>query len=248
LATRRRRGLIAAALAGAVLLVATVAVLAWPDTAGPRAESGQGPGSPVASASLQGPPATNVTSAQLRSILLSAAQLPVAANGDPLVLESDSASLLDDSAVLDNPQCAGAWAPAQQSVYGPSGYTGVAAQTLRGMNEMAWQDSVTQAVIALPNGKTGAALVTQQGQWALCGGKSVTVTEPGAAAQIWDFGQPLTTAGVLTLAVTLRGGGSCQRGMLVRGNVSVDIRQCRAAGGNDVVALVNATANKVPRQ
>jgi serine/threonine-protein kinase len=180
--------------------------------------------------------------------LLSAAQLPVGANGDPLVLETDSAGLLDDSAALNNPQCASAWAPAQQSVYGDSGYTGVAAQTLRGMNEAAWQDSVTQAVIAFPGEQAGKSLVAQQGQWALCGGKSVTVTEPGAAAQTWDFGQPMTTAGVLTLAATQRGGGSCQRGTLLRGNVLIDIRQCRAAGGADVTTLVNATANKVPRQ
>ncbi|WP_308205427.1 serine/threonine-protein kinase PknH/PknJ [Mycobacterium montefiorense] len=245
---RRRRGLIAAALAGVVLLVVTVTVWAWPDTAGPRADTSQRSGSPVASASAQGPAATNVAAAALRSILLSAAQLPVAANGDPLVLEQDSASLLDDSGILDNPQCLAAWAPAQQSVYRQSGYTGVAAQTLRGMNEQAWQDSVTQAVIAFPGDKASSSLTTQRGQLELCGGKSVTVNQPGVPAQTWNFGQPLTTAGVLTLRVTLRGGGSCQRGMLVRGNVLVDIRQCRAAGGTDVASLVTATANKVPRQ
>src|SRR5262249_6059097 len=157
--------------------------------------------------------------AQLRSILVSAAQLPASTDGGPLVLERDSASLLDDSATVDNQQCVGAWAPAQQSVYGASGYTGVAVQTLRGMNEQVWQDSVTQAALAFPGDKGGRSLIAQQGQWALCGGKSVTVTDPGAAAQTWDFGQPVTTAGVLTLPMTLRGGGSCQRGMLERGNV-----------------------------
>jgi eukaryotic-like serine/threonine-protein kinase len=245
---RRRRGLIAAALAVVVLLVATVTVLAWPDPTEPRPQAGQSSGSPLASASPQGPPATNVAPAQLRAILLSAAQLPVAANGDPLVLESDSASLLDDSATLDNPQCAGAWEPAQQSVYGQGGSTGVAVQTLRGMNEPTWQDSVTQAVIAFPGDRASRSLVTLRAQFEMCGGKSITVTEPGTAAQTWDFGQPVTTAGVLTLAATLRGTGSCQRGMLVRGNVLVDIRQCRAGGGPDVAALVNATANRVPRQ
>lgn len=247
-APKRRRGLIAAALAGVVLLVATVTVLAWPDAAGPRTDASQGSGSPRSSASPQGPPATDVAPAQLRSILLSAAQLPVAANGDPLVLEQDSAGLLDDSAAVDNPSCVGAWAPAQQSVYGRTSYTGVAVQTLRGMNEQAWQDSVTQAVLAFPSDKAVSALTSQEGQWSLCGGKSVTVTEPGAPAKTWDLGQPQTTAGVLTLTATLRGGGSCQHGMMVRGNVLVDIRQCRAAGGVDIAALVSATANKVPRQ
>ncbi|MEM6107094.1 serine/threonine-protein kinase PknH/PknJ [Mycobacterium sp. 050272] len=248
-APKRRRGLIAAALAGAVLvLAATVTVLVWPDAAGPRADARQGSGSLGAPTPPPGPPATNVAPAQLRAILLSAAQLPVTANGDPLVLEQDSAGLLDDSAAVDNQQCLGGWAPAQQSVYGQQGYTGVAVQTLRGMNEQAWQDSVTQAVIAFPGDKAVSALTAQEGQWSLCGGKSITVTEAGTPAKTWDFGQPRTTAGVLTLAATLPGGGSCDHGMMVRGNVLIDIRQCRAAGGADIAALVSATANKVPRQ
>lgn len=248
-APKPRRGLIVAALAGVVLvLAATVTVLVWPDAAGPSADSRQGSGPPGAPAPPPGPPATNVAPAQLRAILLSAAQLPVTANGDPLVLEQDNASLLDDSAAVDNQRCLGAWAPAQQSVYGQQGYTGVAVQTLRGMNEQAWQDSVTQAVIAFPGDKAVSALTAQEGQWSLCGGKSITVTEPGTPAKTWDFGQPRTPAGVLTLAATLHGGGSCDHGMMVRGNVLVDIRQCRAAGGADIAALVSATANKVPRQ
>lgn len=124
----------------------------------------------------------------------------------------------------------------------------MAAQVLRALYEAASQDSVTQAVISLPPDKVGPSYVNQRGQWSLCGGKTVTLTQPGAA-QVWDFGQPITTSGVLTLAATLRGGtASCQHGMQVRGNVIIDIRQCRPAGGNDVAALVVATAAKVPRQ
>jgi len=234
-------------LGAVVLLAATVTVLVWPHTSGSGPGTGAGPGSPAAPPA-QGPPATDVAPAQLRSILLSAAQLPVASDGGRLVLERDSAALLDDSAQLDNPQCVSAWAPAQQASYGPSGYTAVAAQTLRGMNEQVWQDSITQAVIAFPEGKVGPFFVNERGRWGLCGGKSITVTQPGAAAQSWDFGQPTTSGGVWTLAATMRGGGLCQRGMLERGNVVIDIRQCRAAGGIDVVALVNATADQIPRQ
>ena len=247
---RRRRSLIAAAVGTVVLVVAGATVWAWPQetqTSGPGAALA--PGAPSVPAAAQGPPATDIAAPQLRAILLTAAQLPAAANADPLVLEQDSASLLDESATVDNPQCLGAWAPAQQSVYADSGYTGVAAQVLRGMNEQAWQDSVTQAVIAFPQDKGGGrSLLDQRGQWSLCAGKPLTVTPRGAAAQTWDLGQPVTTAGALTLTASLRGGGgSCQRGILVSGNVVIDIRQCRASGA-DVAALVSATANKVPRQ
>ncbi len=244
---RRRRGLIGGALAAVVVVAAAaVTVLVWPDRrpAGPSADPGAAP-----SASAQGPPATNITAAQLRPILLTADEIPGGANGGRLVLERDSATLSDDSASLDNPQCVGAWAPAQEAAYAASGYTGVAAQFLRGLNEPASQDSVSQAVIAFPEGKAGSSLVTQRGEWALCGGKTVTVTESGAPGQAWEFAQPAITSGVVVLAATLRGGNaSCQHGMQVRGNVIIDIRQCRAAGGADVTGLVTATAAKVPRQ
>jgi serine/threonine-protein kinase len=167
-----------------------------------------------------------------------------------VALENDSPTLLDDAATVDNRQCVGAWAPTQQSVYGNTDYTGVAAQLLRALNQAAWQDSVTQAVIAFPSQESAGRLyVTQRGQWALCGGKTLTVTTAGQPTQTWDFAQPVTTSGVLTLVAKLRGGAaSCQRGMLVRGNVIIDIRQCHPGGNTNVTALVTATAGKVPHQ
>ncbi|MEB3982144.1 sensor domain-containing protein [Mycobacterium sp. 663a-19] len=213
------------------------------------AAAGSGPGTSVPVAA-QGPPATDITAAQLRPILLTAAEIANATHGDTVLLERDGSSLLDDGPTIDNPQCLSAWAPAQQSVYAGSAYTGVAAQELRAMNQKAWQDGVTQAVIAFGS-QDGAGLsyVPQRGQWALCGGKTVTVTPAGEAPQTWEFGQPVTTAGVLTISAGLRGGNaSCQHGMLQRGNVIIDIRQCRAGGGADVAALATATAGKVPRQ
>lgn len=254
---RRRRSVIGAAAAAVVLIAAaTVTAVAWPDgrTAGPGATTAPGsaapPGSASVPASAQGPPATDIGPAQLRPILLTAAQIPGRSNGDPLLLEQDSADLLDDAGIVDNPPCLGAWMPAERSVYAGSEDTGVAVQTLRAMNAKAWQDSVTQAVIAFSSqDKAGGFYVRQRGQWGLCGGQPITVTPPGGVAQTWDFGQPVTTAGVLTITATLRGGGgSCQHGMMVRGNVVIDIRQCRSAGGADVAGLVNATADKVPRQ
>lgn len=232
-----------------MLVAATVTVVVWPDgrSADSGAEAGTTSGSVPAAA--QGPPATDIAAPQLRSILLTAAQIPSGTDGGPLVLEHDNAALSDDSATLDNPQCVGAWAPAQRATYGASGYTGVAVQDLRALNETVWQDSVTQAVIAFPPDKAGPFFIDERGQWGLCGGKTVTVTGPGTPGQAWEFGQPTTNSGVLALTATQRGGSaSCQHGIQVRGNVIIDIRQCRAAGAPDVAALVTATATKVPRQ
>jgi hypothetical protein len=245
---------IVAALSAVVLLIAgTVTVLAWPNdatenvSAAPQAGSGSGASVPT---SALGPPATDVSGAQLRPILLTAAEIANAQHGDSVMLERDAAGLLDDAATTDNPQCLPVWAPAQQSVYAGSAYTAVAAQELRALNQKAWQDSVAQAVIAFPSqDKAGVSYVDQRGQWALCGGKTITVSRPGEGPQTWEFAQPVTTSGVLTISASLRGGSTaCQHGMLVRGNVIIDIRQCHAGGGTDVAALVTAAAGKVPRQ
>jgi len=260
---RRRRTLIGAGVAAAVLVAAgTVTAVVWPrdQTVGPATDSGQsvagGPGTAPTSGSTPGPPsgteATDIGQAQLRPILLTEAEL-TASGGAPLVLEQDATSLFDDAATVAAPDrdCLGAWAPAQSSVYTGRNVTvtGVAAQTLRGMNQQPWQAGVTQAVVSFSTQQlAGVFYVNQRGQWELCSGKSVAVTPPGQSAQTWDFGHMVTTTGVLTITATLRGGdGTCQHGMMARGNVVIDIRQCRASGA-DVAALANAMAAKVPRQ
>ncbi|WP_085183514.1 serine/threonine-protein kinase PknH/PknJ [Mycobacterium bohemicum] len=248
---RRRRTAIGAAVAAVVLVAATVTLVAWPEgsapTAAPRA--GPTPGSGAAPPPAQGPPASDVSAAELRPILLTTAEIATVAGGAPLALETEGTQVLDDVDEVDNPQCLGAWAPAQQTVYAGSGQTGAAVQQLRALNEKAWQDSVIQAALSFPSlDKVGVSYVNQRGEWALCGGKPLTVTAPGEPAQTWDFGQPVTTAGVLTLSATLRGGNAtCQHGILERGNVLIDIRQCRGTGA-DVAALVTAAAAKVPHR
>ncbi|HEY9304467.1 MAG TPA: sensor domain-containing protein, partial [Mycobacterium sp.] len=171
--------------------------------------------------------------------------------------------LLDDAASVDNPDCLAAWAPAQQPVYAKQpayaggGATSEAVQVLRAMNKKAWQEGVIQAVVTFASTEqklSSAAngnhfLLTEQRQWDACAGKAITVTPAGEPAQVWEFGHSATNAGAVTLDATLRGGGGfCQRGMMMAGNVIIDLRQCRSQGGNDASALANATAEKVPRQ
>ncbi|MGH3524255.1 MAG: sensor domain-containing protein, partial [Mycobacterium sp.] len=161
------------------------------------------------------------------------------------------------------PECLGAWAPAQQQVYAQQpayaggGSTSVAAQLLRAMNQKVWQDGVMQAVVTFASTNprlsshddAGSFVLSQQRQWDACAGRTVTVTPPGQPAQAWEFGHPATTGGAFTLDATLHGGdGFCQRGVKVAGNVVIDIRQCRTQRGANVSALVNATADKVPRR
>jgi serine/threonine-protein kinase len=264
---RRRRAVIAAALAAVALLVAgLITWVAWPGgapTSPVATGTAGGGGQAAAPGPSQAPPATDVPAEALRSILLTATQITAAIGGDPMVLEEDRGDLLDDAPTVDNPDCLGAWMPAEQQVYAKQpayaggGSTSVAVQALRAMNKKAWQEGVIQAVatFASTNPRLSSQsdannfLRTQLRQWDACAGKTITVTPAGEPTQVWEFGHSATNAGAVTLDAALRGGGGfCQRGMMVAGNVIIDLRQCRSQGGNDASALVNATAGKVPRQ
>ncbi|KEP42277.1 serine/threonine protein kinase [Mycobacterium kansasii] len=248
---QRRRGVvIGASLAAAVLLAATITLTAWPDhTTGDPSKGGSAPAANGRAPEAQGPPATDITGPQLRPILLTANEIAHTTGGQTVSLETDTAAPFNDGDTVDNPQCLGAWAPAQQTVYASTGYTDMATQTLRAINQSSSQDGITQAVIAYPSqDKAAAAYVNQRGQWALCGGTSLTVAPAGQSPQTWDFAQPVTTSGVLTLAATLRGSATtCQHAILARGNVLIDLRQCRPTSAN-VTALAIATAAKIPRR
>jgi serine/threonine-protein kinase len=262
----RRRTVIAAALAAVLILAAGTAVVVWPHGgSSPPAATGsvaEGRQQPKSGAAQRPPPSDDVPPGALRSILLTAPEITADTGGDPLVLEQDSHDLFDDSATVDIPECLGAWAPGQQPVYAQhrayaGSWAAAAAQVLRAMNKRVAQDGVMQAVVTFVShserfsSRDNATLFVQDQQrhWQACAGRTLTVTAPGEPTQAWEFGQPVTTAGAVVLDATLRGGdGFCQRGMMVAGNVVIDIRQCRSHGGNDVSALVNATADKVPRQ
>lgn len=259
---RRRTALIGALAAVALLIAGTIAVVAWPSSDPTPTNDATGPGltKQTTSPTASGPPATDVAPAALRGLLLPAAALGDDGSGGQLVPEQDGSDLLDDSATIDDPACLGAWLPAQRAVYANTTIsravpTGAAVQVLRELNKSLWQDSVIQAVVAFPaKGPTIAAPVglakgVQQNSWDGCAGHTIVVTPPGEAPQTWTFGPTRTVSGISTLMATLNGGGgSCQRGMMIRGNVLIDVRQCRSAGGNDVTKLVSAIAARVPNQ
>jgi serine/threonine-protein kinase len=135
--TRRRRG--RTAVIGSVLAVlvvggSTAALIASRGgDAGNRTDaeaSVQGSGQTADPATPTGTPATDVPTSALRSILLTAAEIPDNTGDSAVVLERDGTDLLNDSAQVDNADCLGAWAAAQQPTYVDSGYTGAAVQVL----------------------------------------------------------------------------------------------------------------------
>jgi eukaryotic-like serine/threonine-protein kinase len=244
---RRRRAVMIGAVAAVLALVGgTVTVVAWPEDDPASTPEAGSAGVPTPA----GPPATDVPVSALRSILLTGSEIPGNSGENAVVLEQDGTELLNDSATIDNQQCLGAWAPAQQPVYSETRIGGVAVQTLRALYRTITQDSVIQAVVSFPDQNDPAiSLQLQRRDWENCAGKTVTITPAREPPQSWQFAQPTNNAGVFVLEATSSAGDAvCQHGISTRGNVLIDIRQCRPPGTGDVAALINATANKVPRQ
>jgi serine/threonine-protein kinase len=255
---RRRRGRRLAVIGAVAALVAagagTAAVLASRGDEGASGTTDQSVseagGQAPASLTPTGAPATDVPASALRSTLLTAAEIPGNTGDTAVVLESEGAALLNDTAEVDNIDCVGAWAPAQQVSYITSGNTGAAVQSLRAVNHPETAHSLTQAVISFDSQLHAVESVnSQQHQWEVCGGKPLSVTVAGQPPQVFNVGRPSMVSGAVTLPLTAAdGGGSCQRGLAARGNVVIDIRLCVPEGPNNVAALVSATAAKVPRQ
>ncbi|BBZ36002.1 serine/threonine protein kinase [Mycolicibacterium confluentis] len=247
---RTGHGALIGALAGVVVLVAGIgaAVAVWPDSGGADADA---PADPEKTAAVpNSAPLADVAPGELRPLLLTTDEIPGNTGDQAVVLETDGDQLLDDSATIDNQTCLGAWAPAQQAVYGGSGHSGVAVQTLRALYEKPWRNGVVQAVVAFPTAdEAGVSLQLQRQKWEQCAGTTVTVTPAGEPGQPWQFGQPVNRTGAYTLEATPPGSDvTCQHALSARANVLIDVKRCGPVGSTDVSALVAAIAAKMPRQ
>ena len=249
---RRRRGLV---IGGAVVAVAAVvagtAVAVWPSGDGSATTSAGTTSASVASSTApRGAPATNVAAPALRAILLPDTQIAEISGSPGLTLAADGAELLDYSNEVSDAMCLSAWAPAQQPDYADSNVIGAAVQVVRALSAQPWQDGVIQAAVALSSpSEISLFMQHQQRRWAACAGAGpVTVAGADGQAQSWTFDQPANSAGLITMASTMAGGPTCQRGITARGNVVIDMRQCRSQGQNDVAALVRAAGDRVPKQ
>lgn len=268
---QRRRITIAAVLVAVAVAASSLLAVAWPrgasESSAPVTGSSQGQGqnprqsdkttwpAPTLAGPAGGVDHAMAPNAVLASVLLTKSELTAAGSEDSLTLGDDRTQLLNDSATINNLLCLGAWLPAQQAVYAKSNPISAAVQVWQDpQSKQVWKDGVIQAAVQVDRPTDALQLVRNlQQQWAACASNRIEVVAPPGAStdptQYWYFENLVTTAGTLTMKAHLRdGGGYCERGFAARGNVLIDIRQCRSDGKNDVAALVRATVDKVPSQ
>jgi serine/threonine kinase PknH len=240
--SRRMWGALAGGFAVVVIAVTIVVVL----VAGPASQqqdASAGSETAPASPSTSAPPAMVDVSA-LPGLLLDAATINTLEGAIAMQVQPDPKPTIPYTGGETNrPECAGLYHPATRVALEGSGWVAMQSQYLREPGDD-WRHAVTQTVISYPNAQGAADFAAGQARnWAKCAGRSITVTTPKDGPVTWSVGRTGTNDGVLTAVLTQEGaaGWACQRALVARGNVAVDIRSC----GDNIVDQAGAIARKI---
>jgi hypothetical protein len=219
----RRRVRIAAALVGAVLLVAGGAVLAVRLTGKPA-------GSPGVSA---GPPSGLVPVSAVDGLLLGTDQVHGIV-GQQLQQSSSSNQTIDSSGGFNLPECSGAIYPLESPVYAPTQYTAVRGRLLQpSPTGNPFYPLVDQSVALLPSADRAAQLGNDsEQQWQNCAGKPLTISSGNSTMQA-TLADVVSQADMISQNRTVADGASCQHTMGVWSNVVAEAVVCAKTGVDD---------------
>jgi serine/threonine-protein kinase len=240
----RRRRAILAATAVAVVGVAVVALLI-----SNRSEPAAAPPMASPSAASAPPPPMLFPVASLPS-LLHVAEIQTVLRDNLLTLTNADAALLDDAGQIDDKQCAGAWEPAQASVYAATGTLGVQVQTFDDNEASARQTTAIAAVIGYPSQEAADNAVSAQlAEWAPCADHTVTVTPAGSAPIAVKLDAPGGVYGairVLDQHPENTPALHCQRAVMSKHNVLVDVGACSPSVPDPAKEISRIIGGNVP--
>jgi serine/threonine protein kinase len=252
---RRRRRLVLAVAAAVVVLVAGAAVSAitlgrgsdeHPKRAAPSAAPTTSTTPPV--------PVAPLTPKAVDALLPTPEQVAQIMGASQLAVFKAVDTVIDETAVIAQKNCVGAFAPAQVNVYADTGWTAMRAQAVHEPGDVPIAFEIFQAVVEFPTGAAAQkVLADQTAQWAACSGTDFTLTYPNLAPQSWKFGPLTKTATVISMKQVPNdpnnkpATGGCQRALAVRNNVVADVWACRLGLNNQAVDLANAILARLPR-
>lgn len=249
---RRRRLILAALIAVVVLAGAGVSTI----TLGRHSDGHAKPVAPSAAPTASTPPPAPVAPLPpkvLDGLLLTTEQVAQIMGASQLAIHKAVDTLIDETAVIAQKNCIGAYAPAQAGVYANTGWTAARAQAVHEPGDIPIAFEILQAVVEFPTAAAAQKLLADQTtQWSACAGTEFTLTYPNAAPQAWKFGPLTKTATVISMPQRWNSPGStpqisgCQRALEVFNNVVADIWACRLDVSNQAVDLANAIIAKIP--
>jgi eukaryotic-like serine/threonine-protein kinase len=250
---RRRVRVIAAAVAASVVLAAAVfgAITLTRHHTDERTKAAAP--EPVSTTRTPPPPPPAPLPVKvLNGLLPSPAEVAQIMGASELAVWKSIDSLIDETPVIDNKSCIGAFSPGENAVYGTTGWTAARLQAVHEPGPVPISFEVVQAAIEFPTaGEAQKVLSDQTTQWSACAGKHFTLTYPGIAPAPWTFGSLAKTDNTIAMLQRFNGPamgtGVCQRALEVRNNVVADVWACRASILNQGVDLANAIIAKLPR-
>jgi serine/threonine-protein kinase len=242
-----------AAVAVAVILLASGIALAWPPW-----ERGDSTSAPTTSA--QPPAAASSTSAQpapaaspppqvfpasaIDTVLLTPTEIstivPVASTVPLPQVQQTTHGMLNNSNLVTPQDCVGMIFTAERAVFADTGFVAMRNQTLGppngGYGPQTGLTQVQQSAIAYPTpDQAQSLLASSQRQWRTCASGEVklgTVGQNGENGLTFNFGSVKSINGVLAVSMVANSqeaiGSACQQAMAAKANVVVAVRACRA--------------------
>lgn len=205
-----------------------------------------------------------VAPAALPNVLLTPAEVDGVLGATGSTSRKKSDKLLDDSATQQWPQgwkfpteCLYALDPGQAAVYGNSGSTAVAGESISAPLPAGNDDpdpEVNQFVVSFPSAKEASAFfTTSTQQWQGCTNRQFTAPGDADSPDIaFTVGQVSNANSTLTSSITAvmsKNGKSlttaCQRALTVRDNIVIDASGCRKDPGDLAARVVAQIAGKV---
>jgi eukaryotic-like serine/threonine-protein kinase len=249
----RRRRLILAAVATVVVL-AGAALSAI--TLGHRSDEHAKAAAPPPALTASAPPPSPVAPLSPKAVdalLPTPEQVAQIIGASQLAVFKAVDTVIDETAVIAQKNCVGAYAPAQVNVYADTGWTAMRAQAVHEPGDVPIAFEIFQAVAEFPTAAAAQkVLADQTAQWAACSGTDFTLTYPNLGPQSWKFGPLTKTATVISMKQVPNdpnnkpATGGCQRALAVRNNVVADVWACRLGLNNQAVDLASAILAKVP--
>lgn len=271
---RRKRGLVIGAAFLAGIVVAGGAVVTYELTVGrddsvptaskttntwpppkasktPAPPGGRTPApTPSAPPSPQAAPGDNADPAALRGMLLPAPELDELLQTSGMVPGAIGTEFAT-GATVDPSECVSAWAALNQNTYAAVSTTGVAGQVVGEKPKPYHQ--VVQGVVAFPDEAAAKKFVNDQvSAWARCESRPLDY-QWGDSTEHVEIGKGVVTIAPegsllslpVTRAVTDGEPLKCERAMIARLNVVVDVRACKPSEPLAAQAVAKAIAQKI---
>ncbi len=215
---------------------------ALPVTASPTNPAAPGPARPVSVSEMPG-------------LLMPVRDITVQLGMTDPVVGAISSTTTAGASPLANNECVSAWAPAQDTVYAGSGFTGIAVQLVSDAAPSVSVDQLTQAVATFSDAAGAKQFVAEQVQrWEHCSEQQLAFNLPGKPPAQVTFGSASKSEEGYE-AMTHRTDSDppdrqCERAIAARGNVVIDILACGRLirVGSELPGIFRVIGERMPHQ